>query len=484
MIERRSFLIAAALAPASLAMPHLVRAAAPRSQDVRLIDEVLRQLHPGLHRYLSPASYAAGIARLDRDWAAKPELETRFLALARFLSSIRCGHSQPNPYNQSKAVSARLFDRPADRLPFGFRWIGGKMVVLADHGRCGLKPGALIEAVNGIPTQRILRELLPYVRADGSNDGKRRALLSPGGTDSIETFDFLYALHFGAPAGGQFIIDWRAPDGGTRQRLSVKPITLAQRKAFLRKADTRSEAAPWQFAIDPQGIATMTMDSWAMYNSNWDWQGWIDARMGDAKGARGLIVDLRANEGGNDCGNSILARLAAQDIPLPKVNRLVRYRQVPAELNRYLDTWDDSFRDWGDAVQPFGQGFLRQSQTKTQSVITPKGPRIPVPLTVLIGPQNSSATFQFADLVKASGLGTLVGGTTGGNRRGINGGAYFFVRLPDSGLEFDLPLIGYYPELRQPDAGIEPDFRVENSAADIAAGRDRVMEAAKRRLLA
>lgn len=59
----------------------------------------------------------------------------------------------------------------------------------------------------------------------------------------------------------------------------------------------------------------------------------------------------------------------------------------------------------------------------------------------------------------------------------------FFVGLPDSGLEFDLPLKGYFPERPQPDAPVLPHLRVADTATDIAAGRDRAMEAARAHLL-
>jgi hypothetical protein len=80
--------------------------------------------------------------------------------------------------------------------------------------------------------------------------------------------------------------------------------------------------------------------------------------------------------------------------------------------------------------------------------------------------------------VKASGAGKLVGVATGGNQRGINGGAFFFVRLPASGIEFDLPLIGTFPPVSAPDEGIEPDVKVETSALDIATGIDAPLERA------
>ena len=81
-------------------------------------------------------------------------------------------------------------------------------------------------------------------------------------------------------------------------------------------------------------------------------------------------------------------------------------------------------------------------------------------------------------VLQQSGLGRLCGGPTGGNLRGINGGAFFFLRLPASGLEVDVPLIGRFPQTPMPDAGLMPDIAVQDTAADIAAGRDSVMDAA------
>ncbi|WP_295191670.1 S41 family peptidase [uncultured Brevundimonas sp.] len=96
----------------------------------------------------------------------------------------------------------------------------------------------------------------------------------------------------------------------------------------------------------------------------------------------------------------------------------------------------------------------------------------------MIGPQNSSATFGFAQMVQRERLGALVGETTGGNRRGINGGAFYFLRLPATGFEVDLPLIGTFHQKPQPDTGIQPDISIPRTAEAIARGRDPVMEAA------
>jgi hypothetical protein len=80
--------------------------------------------------------------------------------------------------------------------------------------------------------------------------------------------------------------------------------------------------------------------------------------------------------------------------------------------------------------------------------------------------------------VQANKLGVLVGTPTGGNLRGINGGAFFFLRLPASGLEADLPVIGTFPSGPQPDQGLIPDIMVSDTVNDIVSGRDAVLDRA------
>lgn len=487
-MRRRQFLSAVAASGAAIASPAILHAASisgsrRQSGDLRLLGEILRSLHPGLHRYLRPNTFDTAFDRLSVQWDAKPELEDRFLALTRFLAAIRCGHSYPSFYNQRPAVAERLFTRK-DRLPLAFRWIGDQMVVTENQtDGIWLPRGSVIKAIDGVPTDQILRRLLPFVRADGSNDGKRRALLSATGADEIETFDVLRGLVYGAPKQGKFNVHFRAPGTLHDAWVDVPAVDLASRKRFIRALDPRSNEPIWQWTVGQDGIAILTMPGWALYNSTWNWQAWLDDRLDSLGGAKGLIIDLRENEGGNDCGEPILARLAARDIALPRIRRLVRYRRVPDALNPYLDTWDNGFRDWGDDAKPYDDRFLELSQGDDPSVIVPRGKRIATPVVILTSAQNSSATFQFANLVKATGLGTLVGETTGGNRHGINGGAFFFVRLPESGIEFDLPLIGYFPDKAQPDGGIAPDIAVSGTAEDIAAGYDPVMTTAKRKIL-
>lgn len=441
--------------------------------DVAVLREAYGTLHPGLHRYLTPAKLETGYSRLESALLAAPDIGSSLLALNRFTALIKCGHSQPNPFNQSDAVEAAVL-KPR-RLPFAFQWLAGEMVVTWSDPAARLAVGTRVVEVDGRSTARVLRQLLPLARADGSNTAKRIAQMGVTGVERFETFDIAYALLFGAP-GEQVRLMAIPPGEQGPRRLEV--ATLPGGGTRLPVADDRSDAPLWTVDRLPDGVLKLTMPTWALFNSKWDWEAFLVATLDEAADARCLIVDVRGNEGGNDCGDAILRRLVRQDTRPLAYRRVTRYRRTPAALNPFLETWDRSFRDWGeDAVGPGPDGYytLKDEPDDVRAVIRPGGKPIRGRVYVLTDAVCSSATFQFAQVIKDTGVATLAGAPTGGNRRGINGGAFFFLRLPASGLEVDLPLIGRFPETPQPDAGIVPDVIVPTTAGNIASARDPVL---------
>jgi hypothetical protein len=492
-MNRRHFLAqgtSAALATATFPGAALATKATSGLGDIAVLREILTTLHPGLYRYNSPKTIDQALRKLELTWSAQPDLAARYLNLSRFLATLKCGHSYANFFNQTKQVSADLFDRRS-RLPFAFQWVEGQMVVTQDQsGTDSLPRGSIVKQINGLDVKDMLSRLLPYVRADGNNDAKRRALLSVSGADKLETFDIFHGLVYGAPRnkagepkGGLHHMRIRLPNTASDITVDLPALTLAERQTFYNAPDYKGDSPVWDWTMRPDGVAVLKMDGWALYNSTWKWEAWLNDRLDSLKSAKGLVVDIRENEGGLDCGDILLARLAGKDIVKPRADRLVRYREAPEHLNRYLDTWDNSFRNWGDQVEPFNDRFYKLKRWDDDGILAAKGAQVITPMAVLTSPQNSSATFQFASLTKQLGLGTLVGEATGGNQRGINGGAFFFARLPESGIEFDVPLIGYFPQSKMPDAGVAPDIKVSTSAKAIAEGSDNQLGMAVNHLL-
>lgn len=449
--------------------------------DVEVLERTYTALHPGLYRYATRAQVRARFAALRRGLSRGATLGQAYLAFARFAATVRCGHTYPNFYNQPDATQAALLAR-ADRLPFHFRWLDGRMVVADPFGVPGMARGAEILRVGGVAPRDLLAALMGVARADGSNDAKRVAQMQVLGSDTIENFDVYLPLLY-PRLGERPVVAWRNPDG-TLQSRRLQGLTHAQRRAQAGAEATRAPDAPaWTLDTSDPALAVLRMPGWALYDGKWDWRAFLDATFAQLNAARtpALVLDLRGNEGGLGVGEVLLQRLAAAPITLPEETVRVRYRSVPAALRPALSTWDRSFFDWGAEAHPLGDGWYRLTRWQSQLPvrIEPVAPRYAGRVFALVGADNSSATFEFAREAKSTGLATLVGQPTGGNRRGINGGAFFFLTLPNSQIELDVPLVANFPRDPVPDAGIEPDVRVVPIVRDIAQGRDVELEAVR-----
>jgi hypothetical protein len=467
--------------------------------DVDVLERVYETAHPGLYRYNTKERMARHFRNLRKEFARDRSLAQAYIVISQFLAILKCGHTYTNFVNQPQEIVSALF-AGKNRVPFCFRWLNGRMIVTRDlSGSTTLKPGSEILALNGVAPSEILATLLTIARADGSNRAKRVAELEVQGTGKYEAFDIFLPLFFPV-IGERLTLLVRKPGSETAITVRVIAHDMHERAALAKanKDPQLGESKPlWGLEQLDDQTAYLRMPSWAVFNSNWDWRTFVDRGFDDLidRHVAGLIIDLRGNEGGLDVGNSLIARIAAAQVRSDRYRRYTRYRtlQLPKAFDACLNTWDQSFKDWGLAAKEDHDGFFRMTRYDDDEngvVITPRGRRYQGRVVVLIGAANSSATFQFAQLVKQNHLATLIGQTTGGNQRGINGGALFFVTLPHSKIECDLPLIATFvgderptgheiPFQQIPDAGIDPDVPVEPSIEDVARGVETELQAAR-----
>lgn len=462
--------------------------------DLRILREALTTIHGGLYRYQSPAQFDAGMEELERKFEKGATQSDVFISISEFTARIKCGHTFPSFWNNPIQTQRNLFTAQ-NKLPVTFRWMNSQMLITRnDSDQPALTRGTMITEVNGVKTQAILSRLMKVVKGDGSNDAKRIAELQLQDLKDWEAFDVYYSLVF--KPTDRFELKIQTMSGETRT-VTATAIDYKQRRVNRANNTPKVEkdGPEWQIDWMPSDTAKLRMPTWALYNSKWEWQAWLKKQFEEMKsrGTKNLIIDIRGNVGGNECGDEIMRYLVPGKVTFPSGSTFIRYQKIPDHLALYISTWDREYYDWSAQAKP--AVFVPQLNSQafeiraTDSVnaerggtIDPLEPRFGGKVYVLVDAECSSATFQFAQQVRNYKVGTLVGQPTGGNARGINGGAIFFTTLPNSQIEIDIPIIAYLPATEQPDAGLKPDVELWDTREDVAAGRDAVMNWVKKQI--
>jgi hypothetical protein len=477
-IARMIFIACLAFAPLATAFA----ADAPRpftakeaQRELRILKRGLTQLHAGLDRYQTPEQFEAEFARAEAQVADGSDTMAMYLIVSRIAAAVRCGHTWTNPLNQGPAVQRALAGLPA--LPIRMRVLEGRMLVTASANP-QVPVNAELLSIDGRTPAVLIADFMPYLRADGSNDGKRLSQLDSG--ENGNAMDRLLPL-LHPPGTHGYALRLR-PRGGKVYEVTVAAMTTSERERLFIATGNPLPSNDWRFEIDGD-TATLTLPTFSFWNGGFDWNGFLGRSFAtlEEKKIPNLILDLRQNEGGDDAiGHALIAYVLSAPLTIPASRAETAYERAPYDLARYLDTWDFSFFDrTGQVVRGENRNWLLREQDADR-VIAPVATPYRGKVVLLTGPQMSSAGYLIARDFKASGAATLIGRETGGNLRGLNGGQLAWMVLPISGVSVDIPLISGFAKTAQPDRGVLPDITVRTRLEDVAAGIDPDVVAAKR----
>lgn len=449
-------------------------------QDYRIAVEAYLALHPGLERYQKRKEAEERFQRLEPYFQRELNIRQAYLAFSKLTAGIRCGHTYANFYNQPAHVQQLVFDQ-SDKLPFCFRLLDRRMILtnnLSEDPR--LVTGTEIKSINGVPVGHILDSLLTVVKADGDNDHKRLKDLEVTGLGRFESFDIYFPLFF-PPQNGVYQLEARSPNSDQPLQCTVKSISRSERKGMLSKRHGENDPLIdelWRFEIRHDSIAYLRLGTFVTWQMKMDWKAFLHQTFDEInrKKIPYLVIDIRGNEGGNDeVGLELAQYLARQEVRVAPSRTLTRYAVLPEKFAPFLSSWDNSFRDLSKATSPIGNGWFILKEK-----VVDKFPRqknaFQGQVYLLVDAANSSATFYWAKIMKESRLATLAGQTTGGSLQGLNGGQTAFLRLPHSGIELDIPLLGTFFDSKL-SGGVEPDITISPAIQDIFTGNDPVWKA-------
>ena len=355
---------------------------------------------------------------------AATRTEDYYGVLRRFIARLHDGHSSIRPPTE---VADRLDAHPGVRTAL----VEGRVFVvgLLDPalGALGLSPGMEIVSVEGQPVHAWAdARIAPYQPASTPQDRAsrtyERALLS-------------------GPVDKPVQVGVRAARGGQR--------TLVLPRMPARDFENAYWGGPvFQMRMLPGNIAYVRILHFGDSSAADGFREHFD----DIAGAKGLVIDVRENGGGNSGeGYKILSMLA--DRPF-EGSRWKTREYVPA------------FRAWG---RPEGVHAETGSTMQPDAAHHYSGP-----VLVLTSARTYSAAEDFVVAFDAMGRGRIVGEPTGGST-----GQPLVFDLPGGGTARICTKRDAYPDGRDfVGVGIQPQVRAAPTIADLRAGRDTVLETA------
>lgn len=453
------------------------------SGDFEILRKALSGIHPGVYRYRTAAEVDSLFEHYRRVFSRPMSYRDAFLNFTRMTSFVQCGHTFPSFYNQNGLIRQVVLDQP-DKLPFSFRVVDRRMVITENvSGSTDLPRGTEVLAIGGVSSEDFLAETAALVKADGANDAKRFADLNTFGIGGFyEAFDVYFPLLF-PPQNRTYSLLVRKPGSQTTEMVKVNTLSRGQRTTRLMEmnADTPASADQlWHFEFWDNNTAFLQLGTFDVFQLTFEWDKFLKNAFSEIRKRRAskLVIDLRWNEGGQDEVLLALGRyLARKQLTIPVRTDLVRYTKVPEDIKPWLFTWDNSIFDLSDRAVPYKDGYF-VLQTGDLPEIEPAPAAFLGDTYLLVNAANSSATFYFAEIAKENRLALLIGETTGGSQQGLNGGTMFFLRLPGSQIEIDIPVIGTF-STDKPSGGIVPDIPVTETPEDIAKGGDSVLRFVK-----
>jgi len=366
-------------------------------KDYEVLKTVLKNYHPGLYRYEDSLSIEKYFTELQNELNKEMSSTQLYLTLSRFTAKLKCGHTFCSFFNQSGSIKDSIFNRK-DKVPFTFFLFDKRMFIDKNLTESNLSEGSEVISINNIPVASIIDSLMPYLKGDGNNNGKRLIDLELSGLDKYEAFDIFFPLLF-RPKNSIYEIAFKPKNKNEIQKLTASCITRAERFAIMEQKYGKQPATLddlWSFSILNENTAYLKLGTFVTNKLTIDWKKFLSNAFDEIKDKKigNLIIDIRGNEGGDDEVNLVIGKyLASKPISFPEFKQLLRYEKVSDNIRPYLNTWDKSFYDRSGKLINLNNGFYTWKRSRDNEVINQNKNAFTGKTFLLVNAANSSATF-------------------------------------------------------------------------------------------
>ncbi len=449
-------------------------------QDLETLQNVVEFVHPSVDWYVPRGVWYAGVDSLKKNLTQDITEREFYTKISYLLSNIHCGHTVASP--------SEKHTKQGKRLPLDLAFFEDKAHILKSHyPKINIPLGAEILRINGENFNEILKKILPYLPQDAFHAQYKYQLLQ-------EDFANYYDIFVAQP--DTFVVDLR-----TRQNELFSYKIPAIDSSFLREFDKdyiqkiiERPALSLEFIhLDsinkkPQNITTipknlqkefiknsialLTVRSFLPQEIKIFKQKYEKFMRGSFKflaenPPKALTIDVRENDGGvlwyvaymfgflyQKSYSFVEKVLVTGNGRFPEIQKnpyIKKQLHKPSQIEqRDLENAQIEFTLKDNYLKDIDAKKLEKAQKKYY---------FDGKLYVLTSNKTFSAGSHFANLIKQTKRGILVGEETGGGARGCSAGYFISFKLPNTQIEIQIPA-ERWQQNNDALGGVLPDYRI------------------------
>ncbi|HMK27485.1 MAG TPA: S41 family peptidase [Chitinophagaceae bacterium] len=447
-------------------------------QDLAILKDSLRILHPALYRHTSKELFDAAFKTADKNVDKPMSLSDFYSIVAPLAGKVGDIHTTvdlPDEYYNQLATKSDLF-------PFDVRIIDGEVFIASNNSLDStIKVGSKIFSINDQPIKNVLQKMESYFSGEGDNVTLKIRRVE-------QRFAFQYHIAYGYTK--EFKIQY-AKAGQLQQTKKTLALPFLTIRANRVKNQIDYPYLKPLFVQPPYLTLSIKKEKQtAILTIKWfqddvlegvgeRFKPFIDSAFLEINKAniRNLVIDIRKNEGGQPENASYLYSYLTNKpfnfFQFLEANKKTHENDIKkGVVYSYMkDSGKYRTRDSSMAVKfPTYFGFNIQQ---------PQANNFAGNVFVLIDGLTISAAPQFASLVKLNKRGMLIGEEAPGSLYGGSGRGYAYFLLPNTRI---LTMISLYRVVianeknKLKDIRIVPNYRATSSIDDLLNGIDKEME--------